>query len=1149
MRTPGRRRWLSLLLALTLLLSLAMPVRADDEDGEDTEPPTEDGDTEGSFIQISNLRDLSLDPGDTSDPIQTILTSGGTAADRNTQLKWESENTEIATMVPDSGTWQTAYVHAESPGETTIHVWVAKDRDRTEKTFKITVNGIAYNPKKMTVSVLENASIKLSKTSKDDNGTFRNGDFIYFGTADPELSTSPVLRITSDKPSVARVVGNNDEWTITGISQGRATISVAMVNERTGTVIGNELNITVEVETNLAETIVPAGTYSPTKPLNFAGDVENQIAKQCKEMITDANNALAYITSLSVPSTQGTLYLGYKSPDDTGSGIGSSLSYYVSSAIRGPYIRDIYFVPNPNYHGSTADITFTGMAANDRNFKGKIRVNLEDSSTALTLSLSTPEDTPLKFTGSVFSRAFQQVAGAPLSSITFSLPSAAQGTLYKGYINEYNYDGKILSTDRFTLSEIDKLYFVPARGFVGTTVISYYGYTAAGSRYDGELTIQVTQSVDKVIEYFDGGAGFVTFQELDFDNYSRGVTGERMGWISFTPPSVSQGTIYYNWNGSTTSTSIVASDQFFYKAVPNLDYLTFVPADGFEGTAKIPFRGQNELGVSFTGNVEVHIQTAGGTSGDVTYTCLPGSSVKITSNEFNTMCLSMTGQRLHYITFQSLPDFTQGSLFHNRTSAGVMGTRVTKETKYYNSAAPYIMNLSFWASDSFNGYVEIPFTGSAVNGETFSGSLVISSTATKVYESVIVYNTIGRSAADFVASQFDDMCRSATNSALNYIRFTGLPSSTQGNVYFNYQTSPTPSTISTGDSFYLSGEISVSHLSFLPAPGFSGTVYLPFTGWSITGAQFTGIVQVNVTGEVTKTDVLYTTTGKPVQFSAYDFYNEGGGQPVSLRLNALPYESQGKLYYQYTDPTHYAWLATTGMQYGFVSDPLLGNLTFVPKAGYQGSVVLPYTATNSSGGTYTGEIRIDVDPATRSAYFGDLQNASSDVASAVDYLYSQGVVNGMGTGQYGPSLAIRRGDFCLMLYRAFQFSTNGTASSFSDVPSSAYYAQAVNVLRSQGIVNGVGGNTFQPNAALSRQDAAVMIQRTLKAANLKADDGTEANLAQFTDSAQIDSYARGAVSCLAQQNFWPAALDGRIHPKAALTRADMAVLLHRAMTQ
>ena len=116
------------------------------------------------------------------------------------------------------------------------------------------------------------------------------------------------------------------------------------------------------------------------------------------------------------------------------------------------------------------------------------------------------------------------------------------------------------------------------------------------------------------------------------------------------------------------------------------------------------------------------------------------------------------------------------------------------------------------------------------------------------------------------------------------------------------------------------------------------------------------------------------------------------------------------------------------------------------------------------------------------------------------------------------------------------------------MPDSAYYAQAVNVLRSQGIVMGIGGNTFKPNDSISRQDAALMVQRTLKAAGLKADDGTAEDLAGYGDAAYVDAYARGAVTCLLQQGILPAN-GSSISPKGNLTRAAMAVLLHRAMAK
>ena len=73
-----------------------------------------------------------------------------------------------------------------------------------------------------------------------------------------------------------------------------------------------------------------------------------------------------------------------------------------------------------------------------------------------------------------------------------------------------------------------------------------------------------------------------------------------------------------------------------------------------------------------------------------------------------------------------------------------------------------------------------------------------------------------------------------------------------------------------------------------------------------------------------------------------------------------------------------------------------------------------------------------------SASFTDLTGYSAQTKAAVDYLSSQGIVNGMQPGVYGPGLSIRRGDFCLMLYRAFRFDRGGTILSFADVPQDAY---------------------------------------------------------------------------------------------------------------
>ena len=75
-----------------------------------------------------------------------------------------------------------------------------------------------------------------------------------------------------------------------------------------------------------------------------------------------------------------------------------------------------------------------------------------------------------------------------------------------------------------------------------------------------------------------------------------------------------------------------------------------------------------------------------------------------------------------------------------------------------------------------------------------------------------------------------------------------------------------------------------------------------------------------------------------------------------------------------------------------------------------------------------------------------------------------------------------------------------------------------------------------------------MVQRTLQAANMPAENGTAQQLNAFADGGQVSGYAQGAVSGLVQMGLFPT-IGNRIAPQEALTRADMAVLLHRTMTR
>lgn len=1145
MKSTTVRRCLSLLLTLALTFSLAAPVRADETtegDGTGTEDATlKDmkltgpvGDNRLEEGVLDDTYTLKLEAPVTNgerDGIQlNAVLEPQSNATQGLHVSWSSDKQDIV-QVEEMENGRKAKIIPQAPGDgATITVSAGDDTKRVTKTIEVTVSGIRLSDSlaKDGITVAENAfeTIKL--------GT----DFFLYG--DAEGGTIEVSVMNNKNSVIPRVEADNS-ITVEGISADEATVVITV------TVPGKSYKEEFPVKVTASRSTIEYTTgVSASEPLKFS-ELEARIKAQCKEI---TGGELASITGVTVPTAQGTLYLGYKSEADTGAGVAGSQPYYADGAVRGPYIKDITFVPNITFAGEKATIHYTGMNQSGRSFKGEIVVTLKETETDV--SITSDQGKPVELSAALFSKVCQSELGSPLSYVIFTLPPVSQGELYQDYKGEGDYGMKVSSTQKYGQSEINNLTFVPAPGFSGTVRIGYAGYSVSGGKYTGELVITVTQSLDAGIELYDNGRGYITFSTGSFESFCSAATGARMGYVSFTPPSTTQGNLYSYWRGGDNrGTLVTAEDRYYPTGAPRVEQVTFVAAEGFHGTVRVPFHGVNIDGKEFSGTAELNFQSSG--AGDVSYSCAPGGYVKLVTTDFNSLSMALTGQRLHYVVFNALPDLNQGTLYHNRTSAGSIGTRVTTATKYFNSATPYLTNLSFWAKEDFRGSVEVPFTGCAVSGETFSGVMVVSSTSGggsgSSGGSRVSYVTSGRQTVAFDSGDFDAACQAA-GSSLNYLRFT-LPSSSQGILYLGYREGEPTRTVNGSDNLYRGGEMSVSNVTFMPAVGFSGVASIPFTAWTIGGSQVSGTVEVTVkAGTGTLTTVQYATYGTPVALRAYDFQAAAAGnQPVSLRFTGLPDESQGRLYYQYVSPVQYSWQADVTTDYSLSGDPSVSNLTFLPKAGYTGVVNIPYTATNADGSTYSGNLRITMERPGASAYFRDLAGAAPQTISAADFLHDLGVVNGMSPSQYGPSLSIRRGDFCLMLCRAFQFNAgSGTGRFFTDVPAGAYYADAVNTLSALGIVNGTGNNRFMPSASISRQDAALMIQRTLAAADMDPGSGSAKDLNAYADGSQVNSYAQGAVAGLLQLGLLPVS-GNQLSPRADLTRADMAVLLHRAMTQ
>ena len=185
----------------------------------------------------------------------------------------------------------------------------------------------------------------------------------------------------------------------------------------------------------------------------------------------------------------------------------------------------------------------------------------------------------------------------------------------------------------------------------------------------------------------------------------------------------------------------------------------------------------------------------------------------------------------------------------------------------------------------------------------------------------------------------------------------------------------------------------------------------------------------------------------------------------------------------------------------------------------------------------------DAPPAPVGPSFSDLGNYEW-AAEAVNSLAAQGIVKGMPDGSFGAAQPIKRGDFILMLARAFAFPASA-GDCFGDVPADSYYHDAIAAAKALGIAKGYGTGYFYPESSITRQEALTLLQRAMSVDGNDM-DGTPADISSFVDHDQVADWAREAMGSLVGAGVIRGS-NNHLYPLGVLTRAEMAVALHKAL--
>lgn len=233
------------------------------------------------------------------------------------------------------------------------------------------------------------------------------------------------------------------------------------------------------------------------------------------------------------------------------------------------------------------------------------------------------------------------------------------------------------------------------------------------------------------------------------------------------------------------------------------------------------------------------------------------------------------------------------------------------------------------------------------------------------------------------------------------------------------------------------------------------------------------------------------------------------------------------------------------------------TLTPTPDAGYEvGEVTVTdrfgdaVAVTENPDGTYTftmpnGQVSVNVTFVEMEAEplpFTDV-NEGDWFHDAVQYVYDNGLMDGVGDGQFAPNATTTRAQLVTILYRLAGEPDVSGQSDFTDVAAGQWYTDAVLWAAQKGIVNGISETEFSPSGDLTREQLATILYRY--AESMGYDASASADLSGFPDADQIQSYATEALSWAVAEGLLQGFEDDTFQPQSTATRAQIATILMR----
>lgn len=189
----------------------------------------------------------------------------------------------------------------------------------------------------------------------------------------------------------------------------------------------------------------------------------------------------------------------------------------------------------------------------------------------------------------------------------------------------------------------------------------------------------------------------------------------------------------------------------------------------------------------------------------------------------------------------------------------------------------------------------------------------------------------------------------------------------------------------------------------------------------------------------------------------------------------------------------------------------------------------------------TGDVKVDKTTVTLYAKWSGGKDYGPDDTGVSDWLETDehnAFLSGYPDGSFQADKNMTRAEVAQMFYALLLDKNVTITKSFSDVPTDAWYAKAVNTLSSLGMLGGYPDGTFRPDAPITRAEfAAIALAFAYDPASASCSyTDVSANAWYYTYVAQATTYG------------WIGGYpDGSFRPNNSITRAEVAVIVNNML--